>query len=48
MMLILLHNVAVRMKCLAPSRCCILVPVPVYKIITRGGREISWEITGTV
>lgn len=47
MMLILLHKVAVRLKCLALNRCSILVPLPVYRIMTRGGKEISWEITAT-
>lgn len=45
MMLVLLYKVAVRMRCLALNRCSVLVPLPVYRITTRGGRERSWETT---
>lgn len=46
--LLSLHKVAVRMTYLTFNRWSIFVPLPVYKIMTRGGREIIWEITAAI
>lgn len=44
MMLVLMHKVALKMMCLALNKCSILVLLPVYRIVTRGSREISWRL----
>lgn len=41
-MLILLHKIALKMMCLVLNKWSILVPLPVYRIMTRGRKEISW------
>lgn len=40
--LILLHRVALKMMCSLLNKCYILVPLPAYRIMTRGSIEISW------
>lgn len=40
MLLILMHKVVLKMMCLALKKCSVLVPLPVYRMMTRGNRNL--------